>query len=426
MMHKGRNAIRLRSERGRWTIGALLMVLLAGCGISPRIETVAPQGGNIVFTSSRAVDGTDAANSVTNIWTINPDGSGSRALTSLTAAGASSASPAWSPDGSKIAYESFRALDGSNASIPAVNIWVMNADGSGNTPLTRLTAQPVSSIHSAWSPDGSKIAFDSTRALDGTNSAIGVPNVWVVKSDGSGAVPLTKLTAAMASSVLPAWSPDGTMIAFVSARALDGTNSPIAVRNVWIMNSDGSNQHPLTQLTAAGSSDIAWSPDGARIAFVSTRSLDGTDTAGNAANLWVMNADGSGATPLTHLTNLYNMTTEAPEWSPDGKRILYVSSRALDGSDNGGSVMNIWTMNADGSGSKPLTTLSAATNYQPSWSSDGGRVVFCATRALDGSDAPNANATWNLWMMNSDGTGQHALTKNTSYGSDSAGPQWLR
>lgn len=418
--------MKLRSKKRKWIIAALLMVFLAGCSMSPRMETVAPQGGNIVFTSSQAIDGSNAANGVTNIWTINSDGSGLRALTTLTAPGASSASPAWSPNGSKIGYESFRALDGSNASIPAVNIWVMNADGSGNTPLTRLTAQAVSSIHSAWSPDGSKIAFDSTRALDGANASIGVPNVWVVNSDGSAAAPLTKLTASMASSVLPAWSPDGTRIAFVSARALNGTNSAIAVRNVWIMNADGSNQHPLTQLSAAGSSDIAWSPDGARIAFVSTRSLDGTDAVGNAANVWVMNADGSGATPLTRLTSLYNMTTEAPEWSPDGKRILYVSSRAVDGSDNGGSVMNIWIMNADGSGSRPLTTLTAATNYQPSWSSDGGRIVFCATRRLDGTDAPNSNATWNLWMMNSDGTGQHALTKNTSYGSDSAGPKWLR
>ena len=414
-----------------WTTVVLLalFVFMAGCGTSPRI-VVGPQqpgaSGAIVFTSSRAVDGSDASNSATNIWVTNPDGSGTRPLTALTALGASSASPAWSPGGAKIAFESFRALDGSNASIPAVNIWVMNADGSGLTPLTSLTAQSVNSLHSAWSPDGTRIAFDSTRALDGSNAIGTVVNIWVMNADGSNAKPYTTLTASMASSVSPAWSPSGSKIAYLSARALNGTNSSIGVRNIWIMNPDGSNSQPLTTLTASTCSDLAWSPDGRRIAFVSTRALDGSDTANTAANLWLMNADGSGATPLTRFTTLYNLTVDTPVWSPDGSRIAYASSRALDGSDTGGSVLNIWVTNADGSGQRALTAQVAATNYQPSWSSDGSRIVFCSTRALNGSDASNSNGTENIWVMNSDGSGLRSLTTAAAFGAGSAGPQWMR
>jgi Tol biopolymer transport system component len=223
--------------------------------------------------------------------------------------------------------------------------------------------------------------------------------------------------------VSPAWSPDGTKIAFISSRALNGTDAAIANRNIWIINPDGTGPQPLTRLTQAPSIDFAWSPDGKKIAFVSPRALDGSDAIGTAANIWLMNANGSGATPLTRLTTLQNMTMATPVWSPDGGRIAFVSSRALDGSDTGGSVLNIWIMNADGSNTRALTKFVAATNVQPSWSSDGSKILFSSTRALDGSDAPNTNATSNIWLMNSDGTGAKPLTKNTASDADNTGPQ---
>ena len=403
----------------------LLLFLFAGCGTSTRIVVTSSQsGGTIVFASARALDLSDATNGATNIFTINPDGTNPRALTSLTSLGASSASPVWSPNGRKIAFESFRALDGSNGSIPAVNIWVMNADGSNAIPLTRLTASLVSSIHSAWSPDGLKIAFDSTRSLNGTDSSGGTPNVWVVGADGSTAS--TALTSFQnASSELPVWSPDGTRIAFISTRSLHGIDVDTTVRNIWIMNADGSSPQPLTQLTAASISDFAWSPDGRKIAYVSVRALNGLDSAGNAANVWVMNSDGSGSQPLTSLTNSFNMTVAAPVWSPDGTKIAYSSSRALDGSDVGGTVLNVWVMNADGSGSRAVTSLTAATSSQPRWSPDGSRIIFSSTRALDGSDTPNANATFNIWTVSSsNGSAAQALTHTTASNADSTGPQW--
>src|SRR5579859_7329683 len=182
----------------RWASRSVVLLLLAvcGCGSSPRIVVVSPQA-NIAFTSSRSLGAVDQANSATNIWVTDSTGAALKPLTALT--NGSSASPAWSPNGAKIAFESFRALNGSNLAMPAANIWVMNADGSNTMPLTRLTADTVSSIHSAWSPDGSKLAYDSTRALDGQNAAINNVNIWVMNADGTGVAPLTTLRATAAS-----------------------------------------------------------------------------------------------------------------------------------------------------------------------------------------------------------------------------------
>jgi Tol biopolymer transport system component len=402
----------------------LLLLLTVSCGQSPRIVVVPSAGGNIVFTSSRALDGSDAANGATNIWVINSDGTSPRPLTKLTATGASSTTPVLSPSKTKIAFNSMRALDGSNAAIGAVNIWVMNTDGSNATPLTKLTTTPVNSIHAAWSPDSSKIAYDSTRALNGIDASGLSTNVWLMNADGSSSATLTAFR--LAANVSPAWSSDGTKLLFESSRSLTGVDLDIAVTNIWVMNADGTSPQPFTRLNAVSSSNAAWSPDGTRIVYVSPRALDGSNSAGNAANLWIMNADGSSHRPLTFLQNSFNMTVETPVWSPDGTRIAYVSSRALDGSDNGGAVLNIWVMNADGTGQRHLTSLIAATSYQPAWSSDGRTMLFCSNRALDGTDLPNTNATANIWLMNSDGTAPRPLTRSTASGADSAGPRWLQ
>jgi Tol biopolymer transport system component len=168
--------------------------------------------------------------------------------------------------------------------------------------------------------------YASARALDGSDGGIGVSNIWFENADGSGATPLTQLTVADAS--FPAWSPDGTKVAYISARRLDGANGVngfnfnqfffIPVPNIWLMNADGSGSTPVTRFSFGTCLDSSrcftplspfgellpatWSPDGRMLAFLSGQALDGSNQmqspTGMLANLWTINADGSGATSL--------------------------------------------------------------------------------------------------------------------------------
>lgn len=294
---------------------ALLLCLVA-CGGSGGISAATLSAGTpttVAFSSYRALDGSDAINSnqpdgttpVSNIWTIKSDGSGWTAITQLSGAayGADSLFPQWSRDGSKIVYSSGRALDGTDnaAAGGAINIWVTNADGSGATPLTQLTVYapcwaPV------WSPDGTKIAYFSWRALDGSDTNTGTSNprnIWVMNADGSNDIPVTKLTVGPSDSYFPRWSPDSTRLAFYSSRALDGSNASNGqyfTQNIWVVNADGSGAVPVTQLTGelGGFQDAYWSKDSTTLVFAS----------GN--DIWTAHPDGSGLTQLTHGGNALN------------------------------------------------------------------------------------------------------------------------
>jgi len=407
--------------------------------VSVTVVNPAPGGGSsgtatftvavdtIAFQSERALDSSDAINTnlTSNIWVTNPDGSGAKPLTVLTAAQANSFAPAWSADGSKIAFDSQGALDGSNVSNILTNIWVINADGSGRTPLTKLTHVSAITLGRApaWSPDGRHIASQSLRVLDGSDagSPNNIHNIWLMNADGTNQTPLSGLTAA--SSLNPVWSPSGSRIAFESSRVLDGADAAIAtVTNIWVMNADGSGATPLTRLMATNmrSFEPVWSPDGSKIAFLSNRALDGSDIldTNSIANIWAMNPDGSGATPLTRLTAVLT-DSSAPVWSLDGSMLAFASSRALDGSDavNTNGTSNIWLMKADGSGAIALTKLTVADSFSPAWSPDGSKVFFASVRAFDGSDTTTSNRTSNIWVVNVDGSAATPLTKNTAGGS---------
>jgi Tol biopolymer transport system component len=435
----GQDGPRCAVQKQPLALLAMLLVCLlpfAGCGGGANSSTSSAEPSTVAFTSTRALDGSNAANanSAFNVWAVKADGSGATPLTKITAAGAASFSGAWSPDGSKLAFDSRRALDGSDASgiNGTNNIWVVKSDGTGATPVTRLTAPNADSFSPVWSPDGSKIAFSSARALDGSD-ALGADNIWVVNADGSGATPLTKLTVNFAPSSVPVWSPDGSKIAFVSRRALDGSNAANTnfTLNVWVMKADGSGAVPLTKLTGSGvlTFNAVWSPDGGKIGFQSNRALDGSDAANtnSTVNVWAMKADGSAAAPLTKLT-AFKANSGIPVWSPDGSRIAFDSSRALDGSDaaNTSSVSNIWVMGADGSAAVPLTKLTAlnAESFDPVWSRDGIKIAFDSQRALDSSNAANTNSVSNIWVMGADGSGPVPLTKLTAAGADGFGPGW--
>jgi Tol biopolymer transport system component len=344
----------------------LLVLVLIACGSSPR-------GSRIVFDSALKLDGTDApnANGTFNIWRVNPDGTGLTPLTNAAAADANSFEPQWSPDGSKVVFSSSRKLDGTDApnSVNTYNIWRANADGTGLTPLTNVTAARADSGWPQWSPDGSKVVFESSRRLDGTDApnANFTYNIWRANADGTGLVPLTNSTAARADCFAPQWSPDGSKVVFESRRRLDGTDAPNAnfTSNIWRANADGTGLVPLTTATAdrADSLRPQWSPDGSKVVFDSSRKLDGSDSpnASGTYNIWRVNADGTSLMPLTNVTATGVHSVEA-QWSPDGSKVVFDSSRKLDGSDspNTNGTYNIWRVNVDGAGLTPLTQATAS------------------------------------------------------------------
>ena len=160
--------------------------------------------------------------------------------------------PDWSPDGLRIAFAR-KVAWGAGGVGGQFEIFVMNGDGSGQRRLTRNLS---GDFHPAWSPDGRKIVFESRGVAAGGGNSSGWYDVYVVNADGSGQpTGLTKETRPVRNraprAALPAWSPDGRMIAFLS---WNDDNY-----DVYVMNADGSGQTNVTR-SRANESRFAWSP----------------------------------------------------------------------------------------------------------------------------------------------------------------------
>ena len=289
-------------------------------------------------------------------------------------------------------------------------IFVMNADGSGRSALTHVRG--TLSSEPSWSPDATRIAFVRTRApaLEGRTEA--PSEVYVMNADGSDQRPLTSGSDGVAS---PRWSPDGTRIVY--ARRVHGNQLPRA--EIWVMNADGSNPHQLTSgsfddgpswspdgsriafsraglyalpaiytVPAGGGQptklidngyEAVWSPDGSRIAFVSVRDRNGEtcyEECSPNGEVYLSNADGSNQRRLTYDP----AQDDEPSWSPDGSRIAFVSDR----SDVELKDFEIYSMSSAG-GCPTRLTNSSVDNRSPAWEPRGSLGAGSAQACARGS-----------------------------------------
>ncbi|HYY04420.1 MAG TPA: LpqB family beta-propeller domain-containing protein [Gaiellaceae bacterium] len=288
-----------------------LAVILLALALPSSATAATTTSGTIVFTSNR--DGNE------EIYAAAADGSNQRNLTQNPAVDRQAA---WSADGSRIAFVSDR--DGRQ------DLYVMDADGSAQTRITDGFYLSVDTEPS-WSPDGKHIVFASTRPFnEGWH-------LWVVDADGSS---LHQLTDGF--GVAPAWSPDGTTVAY------DGGGQ------IWLVGSDGTNPHPLVMpLSGVGPmSAPAWSPDGTRLAF----SVQGPPNLPSMASIFVSAADGSSPQQVTD----WGWFDSHPQWSRDGTTLLF--QRYF----GGGNPLELFSTTLDRR-FQNVVVGSPGDNYQPSW-----------------------------------------------------------
>jgi Tol biopolymer transport system component len=326
-----------------WLIlGLVSIVSLVGCGGSSN-ETSSEHTDTIAFTVNRSGFG--------EIWVMDSDGRNRIQLTEpsqpeVDASG--STSPAWSPDGTLIAYSS--SGEAIREDQRDLEIYVMRADGS---ETRRLTNDQILDATPAWSPDGKSIAFAHTPG-SGTEDADGV--IVVMGADGRAPAQITRHpnTPDIVFDSQPAWSPDGSLIAFTRATFTPDGQARVAIHTI---DPTGTGERLLIEDAA----EPAWSPDGASIVFTSTRDRFGETCfheCSPSAEIYVARADGTDPRRLT----TSQADDHSPTWAPDGQRIAFTSDR----SNRADHENEIYVIAADGSGLRRLTT-NDVWDLEPAW-----------------------------------------------------------
>jgi len=320
-----------------------------------------PDGKTLVFP-----DGKSSA-SPSSVYALDLPTGNVRALTKPPQFWDGDASPAFSPDGSKIAFA--RGIEGW-----VRDVYVMNAAGGNPVRLT-FDERMISSL--TWTADGSAIVFSSNRA--------GKFSLWRVPATGGAP---SRLPVGSEDAFNPSIARTGEHLAYTQ------TTSSWSIKRVALHSS----QNKAVNLWSSSQEDSApqVSPDGRKIAFQSWRS--GTQ------EIWVAANDG---TNPVKLTSFEKSLTGSPWWSPDGTQL------AFDARPEGRS--HIYSIRLEG-GQPRAVTSGAFNDIIPSWSRDGHWIYF----------ASNRSGTWQIWKVPSAGGTPEQVTKQGGFvGVESYDAKWL-
>ena len=269
--------------------------------------------------------------------------------------------PTWSPDGTRLAFDSYHEAK--------YALIVMEADGGHRTTLANGLLGPVwpgggvafgPAIGLSWSPDSHRIAF-SARIGDAAEQQI-----YVTDADRPGA---TRIVASDWYGVSPTWSPDGSSIAF--KRIVPCCGGP--PDSLWLVGPDGSNPHQLSAATGTHEALLgtAWSPDGTRLAFMAP----GTDLNND---IFVVTADGRAQTNVTHSPE----DEFWPSWSPDGTRIAF--SRIRMGASS--LATGVFVVGADGTNLVQVRTDDTGISSLV-WSPAGAQILGYVDGGFGGAES---------------------------------------
>jgi Tol biopolymer transport system component len=302
-------------------LGLAIAIVVGGFFISvprPIHATFPGKNGRISFLE------VNASNTAVDIYTINPDGSDERQLTSLGPSQFVANSAQWSRNGRQLVFPIVTANP-----VPG-QIWVMNADGSNQHAV--FTDPGNLDLNTTFSPDGNHIVFTRCQAGGQPPCAI-----YRIRSDGSDLSALTNFDPNPdIVDAFPEYSPDGDRIAFTNL-GREGV-----LEAVYVMNADGSDVHRLTP-PANGAALPDWSPNGERIAFDTNDPFCGGCFFPNP-EIWMIGADGDG---LKRLSGDPNFLDFNPSWAPQGNAIVFEQD------DPSFTTSQLLVLNVDEEGARP-------------------------------------------------------------------------